>query len=145
MIDTSLLEALYIPEPNSGCWLWLGTANSQGYGTLQDDGLTIRAHRVVYEAEVGPIPEGLVIDHLCRNRICVNPSHLEPVTFKENVLRGISPPANNARKTHCPRGHALSEPNVNRRRGYRACVECERVQNAARQRRFKARKRGLPK
>lgn len=86
-----------------------------------------RAHRVSYETFVGPIPAGLTLDHLCRNTLCINPAHLEPVTIKENVLRGDGPTARNARKTHCDRGHAFDEtntgPNAN---GGRSCRACKR-------------------
>ncbi len=74
-----------MPEPNSGCWFWLG-ALSRGYGSLKN----ARAHRVAYEMTIGPIPEGLVIDHLCRVTSCVNPDHLEAVTQAENVRRGLT-------------------------------------------------------
>ena len=84
-----------IPEPNSGCWLWTGARDPKGYGLcrfpLGDAVILQRAHRVVYQIERGAIPVGLEIDHLCRNPSCVNPDHLEPVTRRENTLRGNSP------------------------------------------------------
>jgi hypothetical protein len=79
--------ALMIPEPNSGCWLWLGSLRS-GYGRFSLNGKTCEAHRVSYEHLVGPIPQGMMIDHLCRTRCCINPDHLEPVTNAENIRRG---------------------------------------------------------
>jgi hypothetical protein len=100
------------------CWPWTaGTSGSRAaYGVLafKVKGRTIHkyAHRIAYELEIGPIPEGLEIDHLCRNPICVNPAHLEPVTHRENVLRGEATSAQNARKAHCIRGHLLSGANV---------------------------------
>ena len=107
------------------CWVWTAWRIKNGYGRIQ---LTSRkpalAHRAVYEILVGPIPEGLTLDHLCRNRACVNPSHLEPVTMRENALRGIGPTAINARKTHCPKGH----PFIQRGR-QRICVQCRKAQN----------------
>jgi hypothetical protein len=91
--------------PESGCWIWLGAVNQFGYGRAYANGKTTSAHRVVYEALVGPIPDGLIIDHLCRTRCCVNPSHLEPVTQRSNVLRGVGWAAINSKLTHCPQGH----------------------------------------
>jgi hypothetical protein len=82
-------------------------------------------HRVSYEAFKGPIPDGLTIDHLCRNRACVNPEHLEPVTMRVNCLRGESPAAVHARKTHCPKGHEYSAENTYRHKGnHRMCKLC---------------------
>lgn len=77
------------PEPNTGCWLWMG-ALTFGYGRFWVNGRNARAHRISYEAFVGPIPDGLVIDHTCRQKSCVNPEHLEVVTHKENVRRGLT-------------------------------------------------------
>lgn len=101
----------------SGCWDWQGRLNNAGYGHMSvryDEGMkTVLAHRMSYEAFVGPIPDGLVIDHLCRNRTCVNPAHLEPVTSRENILRSpIAVAAKNARKTHCPQGHPYDGANL---------------------------------
>lgn len=106
------------------CWLWT-RATSFGYGVLNVGGVTTRSHRFSYELLVGPIPEGLQIDHLCRIRNCVNPGHLEPVTLQENSLRGFCPSAINARKTHCNRGHKFTEENTwvdsEGKRNCRAC------------------------
>lgn len=87
--DTRLPERFWrrVQEQEGGCWLWVGTVD-RGYGLLSVDGKTVRAHRYSYETLVGPIPDGLQIDHLCRNRGCVNPAHLEPVTQVENIRRG---------------------------------------------------------
>ena len=92
----------------------------------------LTVHRVAYEAAVGPIPEGLQLDHLCRNTLCTNPAHLEPVTCRENLLRGNTLQAANAAKTHCPYGHPYAGENLRVRRlksgGLgRSCRECARV------------------
>jgi hypothetical protein len=113
-------------EMTPECWLWTGARNHYGYGIIN---IQKKIHRVAYEHFLGPIPEALVIDHLCRVRHCVNPEHLEAVTFRENVLRGDSGPARNARKTHCDKGHPLTGDNLTiievggrRSRRCRACV-----------------------
>ena len=79
----------YRVDEESGCWLWEGSTRG-GYGRLRVNGEMMEAHRASYEAHIGKIPEGLVIDHLCRNRACINPSHLEPTTSKENISRGMA-------------------------------------------------------
>lgn len=89
------------PEPNTGCWLWSGAHGKSGYGFYRHP-VTRKvgnAHRIVYEMERGPIPEGLDLDHLCRNPACVNPDHLEPVSRSENVNRGVSPELSRQRMT----------------------------------------------
>lgn len=123
MTREALLEN-YIPEPNTGCWFWLG-AIASGYGHVRYQGRDQGAHRVFYELLRGPIPEGLTIDHLCRQPSCVNPDHLEPVTMRENVIRGTGPSAANARKTHCRNGHELNADNMFMRRGTRQCRMCK--------------------
>lgn len=106
------------------CWSWTGADNGSGYGRLWVNGVRIYAHRYAYELLVAPISDGLHIDHLCRNRRCVNPDHLEPVTRKENILRGVSPPAERARATHCIRGHKFDGQRANRNE--RVCRICDR-------------------
>ena len=123
-----------IPEPMSGCWLWLGYRNEDGYAVAHiripgERKRIYRVHRLFYELTYGPIPAGREPDHRCRVRSCVNPAHLEIVTTKENVLRGEGITARNARKTHCSYGHALKNENlliVSRRdqRTYRICRIC---------------------
>ncbi|MEV0438955.1 HNH endonuclease signature motif containing protein [Streptomyces spectabilis] len=99
-------------DADGGCWEWTGHVKPNGYGQVRINRRPLHAHRVAYEAVHGPIPEGLVLDHLCRRRNCVNPDHLEPVTTRTNVLRGSGPAARNARRTHCLRGHAFDAANT---------------------------------
>lgn len=116
-------EEKYIPEPNSGCWLWLA-AQLNGYGVIKDGGKYRGAHRVSYEFYKGPIPEEMVLDHLCRMPLCVNPDHLEPVTIGENISRGDN---HHRRKTRCKRGHEFTIANtLMLSTGSRACRECAR-------------------
>jgi hypothetical protein len=99
------------------CWLFSGAINSKGYGCLGDR----LAHRIAYEDANGPIPEGMQIDHLCRNRTCCNPAHLEPVTLQENMRR------RGAIRTECPQGHPYDEANTRvNARGHRSCRECQK-------------------
>lgn len=128
------------PEPNSQeklhdrfwgkvdfeheCWVWAGTLRKDGYGVFWDRKL-VRAHRWSYQAEVGPILEGLVLDHLCRISRCVNPHHLEAVTDRINVLRGVGPAAVHAKQTVCKRGH---DDWYQRPSGGRQCRTCARAQ-----------------
>lgn len=113
----------YVVEEN-GCWSWVG-ATSLGYGRIWIDGRLLGAHRVLYERHRGPIADGLEIDHLCRNRKCVNPDHLEAVDTATNVLRGIGVTASNARKSRCRLGHAFDRFDGNGRR----CNSCHRIAN----------------
>src|SRR5437870_1891634 len=99
-------------ERTPGCWNWKGAVGQNGYGHFWLNGRYISPHRVAYILEKGQISDNSTIDHLCRNRLCVNPSHLEAVLIRENVLRGEGPSALNSRKTHCPRGHPLEEWNL---------------------------------
>lgn len=118
----------------SECWEWQG-ALSHGYGLLRVDGKMVLAHRLAYEATRGPIAGQL--DHLCRNPRCCNPAHLEDVTQRENILRGVGVSAINAKKTHCPQGHEYTPENtyITRRVGAfrgRVCRTCSLAKSAQR-------------
>lgn len=118
----------YIPVTESGCWLWERTINSYGYAKFLVNGKQIGVHRFAYITHRGPIPDGLQLDHTCRVRSCVNPWHLEPVTIKENVLRGNGLAAQNKKKTHCKHGHEYAPENTRIRvNGCRACRTCQRL------------------
>lgn len=127
---------VYLPPCVDDCWLWTGYRKaSQGYGFfyVSMSEPIVTAHRFSYRLNVGPIPAGLQIDHLCRNKGCVNPSHLEAVTSRENTLRGIGISALNALKTHCPQGHPYSFENtlVDAKRK-RYCRTCHRERDHSR-------------
>lgn len=133
----------------NGCIEWIGGLNGVGYGqfyegrtNLDQTGKTY-AHRWSYEHFVGPIPDGMHLDHLCRNRRCVNPQHLEPVTCRENLLRGTGASARNAIKTHCPAGHPYEGDNLyfHPIRKQRICRACGRLR-AQRYRQIKKTKNG---
>lgn len=128
-----------IEKPEEGCWLFLGSLDRDGYGTVGVPGLgTRRVHRIAHAVLIGPIPEGMEIDHLCRVRNCINPSHLEAVTRRVNSLRSESFAAINARKTHCAKGHPYSRENTYLRKGGgRTCRIC----NDAAKAKWRARKK----
>lgn len=119
-------------KKTKSCWLWTSTIMTNGYGSFEVtykrfSRRTWLAHRFSYELHKGPISETLQIDHLCRNKICVNPEHLEAVTPRENNLRGIGPAAINSRKTSCKRGHLFAPKNTRIKNGARICRECQRI------------------
>lgn len=123
-----------VDRNNDGeCWRWVASLNSAGYGQIYRDGRPDRAHRVAYELLVGPIPEGLHIDHLCRNRWCVNPVHLEPVTLAENNRRAAAAAApGSRRKQRCRNGHEFNAENTRiDPAGWQRCRTCERTQALA--------------
>lgn len=108
------------------CVLWWGHIHKLGYGYLTTKGKHWMAHRYSYTRYVGPIPEGLVIDHLCRRKACVNPRHLEAVTQQQNLHRS---PLFGIHKTHCPRGHEYTPENTYWGTGWRSCLACRRTRN----------------
>lgn len=122
----------YVAVTETGCWQWTGSVNRGGYGQFAFGRRTnghmrnALAHRASYAIHVGAIPDGLEIDHLCRNRLCVNPTHLEPVDRKTNASRSIHA---NSVKTHCVKGHEFTPENTYRRpNGRRYCAACHREQ-----------------
>ncbi len=130
-------------QGDNGCWLWTAALSNHGHGRFMLDGQCKSTHRLAYEWLVGPIPDGLVLDHQCHNndptcwagndclhRRCVNPAHLEATTQQINNLRGH----NNGAKTHCPQGHPYDAANtwVNEKTGHRFCLACRNARNAAR-------------
>lgn len=127
----ALIDHRSIPEPMSGCWLWMMALGSDGYGRISIRGRTRLAHRASWEAHRGAIPVAMVIDHLCRNRSCVNPDHLRVTTIGENVRCGNGPTGQHLRATHCIRGHAFDAINTYRyaRTGWRRCRECQRTRH----------------
>jgi len=112
---------------DNGCWNWTAALTSSGYGKFMIQRVSSVAHRLSYTWLVGEIPEGLDLDHLCRNRRCVNPIHLEPVTRRENLLRGKTIPAEHAEKTHCPEGHEYNSENTYLKNGARHCRKCRNL------------------
>lgn len=124
------------------CWPWTASTNryaktrGQGYGKISTGGRhrrIVSAHRLVYELEVGPIPDGMHVDHMCGNSLCCNPRHLQAVTPWFNNARSASPTADNIGKTHCPQGHEYTPKNTGYRKGkgYRYCRTCARLAQRA--------------
>lgn len=125
--------ARFEPVTESGCWIWTG-CEADGYGVFAFHGKRWSSHRYMYEYFIGPVPQGLVLDHLCRVRCCGNPWHLELVTNRVNILRGIGIAAQCAIKTHCVRGHLLSGDNLRlQAKGLRRiCRACCQIRDGAR-------------
>lgn len=128
--DPRLPESFWdkVSVADSGCWNWHGYIDKAGYCRVRHDGRTIGAYRRAYTALIAEIAKGLVCDHLCRNRWCCNPAHIEPVTNLENIMRGecyLSSKKRSARTTHCPKGHEYTDKNTRTDpRGYRSCKAC---------------------
>lgn len=130
-----------VDHTENGCWQWTGTITRKGYGLFHDEKM-VAAHRWAYLHFVGSIPDGLQVDHLCRNRSCVNVEHMDIVTNRENVIRGNT--ARGGLRSHCDLGHEYTEANtIHRRDGQRACRQCARdLKKAWRQRQ---KERGRPR
>lgn len=129
-------------DTSGECWLWQASTSGHGHGQFYVGDQKFTAHRWLYELLVGPVPDGLELDHLCRVPACVRPSHLEPVTHKENVLRGVAPTALNAAKTQCDKGHPFDAANTSvLADGSRRCRTChrDRERDGMRRRRAAAR------
>ena len=134
-LPTQITQKIKI-DPVTQCWDWMGTIRSDGYGLVHVRELNKqqRIHRVVYELLVSKIQTGLVIDHLCRNRKCVNPEHLEQVSIKTNTFRGISPVVQKRNQTHCKYGHELTGENlyIHPKRSTRHCRKCQNIKSQMR-------------
>lgn len=113
-------------DPDTGCWLWKASLGTKGYGQLYVNSRPIGAHRASYIAHVGPIPDGLHVDHICGRKTCVNPAHLQAITAEENVkLQSL-------RRSSCPNGHPHRPETTRWYRGYRRCLLCEKRSNLSR-------------
>lgn len=129
-------------DKSGDCWIWTGTKTAGGYGVIAKDGKRTYTHRVVWELTRGEIPVGSVIDHLCRNTLCCNPDHLEPVPHRENIRRAVW---SVMERTHCPHGHEMTTENtvINKRRDktFRTCLICKRAAGREYMRRRRAAER----
>ena len=115
------VQELCIPEPNTGCWIWVGAIQNRGYGSIHFGGKTVSAHKISYLAHGNIIPPGLELDHKCHQRLCVNPNHLECVTHRINLQRKCS------KILACPKGHLYTAENLRAsKRGFRLCKTCHR-------------------
>lgn len=145
MSRPNTLETLMLRTQRDGeCLLWQGAKNRRGYGSVSVQGRIKPAHVAVFELAVGAVPMGLELDHLCRRPSCVNPKHLEPVTHRENVLRGTSPAALHAVKKHCEKGHPYTPENTSLfDGGRRRCRTCINARNRNYMRNYRAQGKDL--
>ncbi len=114
-----------IPKDPNGCWIWIGCFHWNGYGQLTFDHEHYRSHRFVYEYLVDQIPKGIELHHVCENRRCVNPFHLQPLTPKEHMMKGMGIGRINIEKTHCNHGHKFTKENIINYNGWRYCRKCK--------------------
>ncbi len=125
MTTLERFEAKYMPEPNTGCWLWTAAKKGGGYGNFHvSSGKWIGAHIFAWQQAHGQVPPGLQLDHLCRVKGCVNPQHLEPVTQQVNTLRGSTVLQ---KKAFCKYGHPFEGDNLRQQRKRRVCIQCYRT------------------
>jgi len=111
--------------PADSCWIWSGTKTTRGYGQFSIKGTSIRAHRLAYEATLGPIPDGFDLHHRCINKLCVNPAHMGVIPHQEHVKEANSAGGIHGAKTHCPKGHPYSGGNlIITKQGERLCRKC---------------------
>lgn len=136
-LERRLLAKIDKAPGNDGCWIWTASVSTFGYALLWVDGKSRRAHRVAYEYFVGPVPVDLELDHLCRNRRCVNPAHLEPVTRAENTRRSDVALGIRSAATHCKYGHEFTPENTASRRQCNGSVgrRCRKCWNRSRRHR----------
>lgn len=144
-INTLLKNILFVKKDSkSQCYNWTSFVRRDGYGVIWIKNKNIPVHRFFYELLVDTIPKGFVLDHLCRNRKCVNPDHMEVVTDKINILRGVGITAINSKKTHCIRGHPFSGDNLKLfPNGWRGCKICIRYNVGKANKKYYAKKKIL--